>query len=65
MRCLCSSIAVFLCLFVLQDLESDDVGRAALFLLSPLARGITGTTLYVDNGLHAMGQALDSKSLSP
>ncbi|XP_026191905.1 enoyl-[acyl-carrier-protein] reductase [NADH] 2, chloroplastic [Cyclospora cayetanensis] len=48
-----------------RDLDSDDVGRAALFLLSPLARGVTGTTLYVDNGLHAMGQALDSKALTP
>lgn len=48
-----------------RDLDSDDVGRAALFLLSPLARAITGETLYVDNGLHAMGQAVDSKSLAP
>ncbi|CDJ42500.1 enoyl-acyl carrier reductase [Eimeria tenella] len=48
-----------------KELESDDVGRAALFLLSPLARAVTGATLYVDNGLHAMGQALDSKSLTP
>ncbi|KAL8453028.1 hypothetical protein Emed_001084 [Eimeria media] len=47
-----------------RDLESDDVGRAALFLLSPLARAVTGETLYVDNGLHAMGQASDSKALS-
>ncbi|CDJ50922.1 enoyl-acyl carrier reductase, putative [Eimeria brunetti] len=48
-----------------QDLESDDVGRAALFLLSPLARAISGETLYVDNGLHAMGQAVDSQALAP
>ncbi|CDJ60728.1 enoyl-acyl carrier reductase, putative [Eimeria maxima] len=48
-----------------QDLEADDVGRAALFLLSPLSRGVSGVTLYVDNGLHAMGQAVDSKSLMP
>jgi len=46
-----------------QDLYSDDVGNAALFLNSPLGRTVTGVTLYVDNGLHAMGMALDSKSV--
>lgn len=45
-----------------QDLYNDDVGNSALFLTSPLSRTITGTTLYVDNGLHAMGMALDSQS---
>merc|ERR1712106_300524 len=44
-----------------QDLYSDDVGNSALFLLSPLARSVTGTTLYVDNGLNTMGLAVDSK----
>lgn len=42
---------------------SDDVGATAAFLLSPLARAITGVTLYVDNGLAAMGMALDSVSM--
>jgi enoyl-[acyl-carrier protein] reductase I len=46
-----------------QDLYSDDVGNASLFLNSPMARTITGVTLYVDNGLHAMGMALDSVSM--
>jgi len=46
-----------------QDLYNDDVGNAALFLLSPMARTITGVTLYVDNGLHAMGMSLDSPAL--
>jgi enoyl-[acyl-carrier protein] reductase I len=46
-----------------QDLYSDDVGSAALFLCSPMARSVTGVTLYVDNGLHAMGMALDSESM--
>jgi len=45
-----------------QDLYNDDVGNSALFLCSPLARTVTGVTLYVDNGLHAMGMAIDSKS---
>jgi enoyl-[acyl-carrier protein] reductase I len=46
-----------------QDLYNDDVGNASLFLLSPLARTVTGVTLYVDNGLHCMGMAVDSESL--
>lgn len=47
-----------------QDLYNDDVGNAALFLASPMARTVTGVTLYVDNGLHAMGMALDSNAMS-
>jgi enoyl-[acyl-carrier protein] reductase I len=47
-----------------QDLYSDDVGNSALFLCSPLARTITGVTLYVDNGLHVMGMATDSEALN-
>jgi enoyl-[acyl-carrier protein] reductase I len=35
--------------------EADDVGAAAAYLLSDDARNITGTTLYVDSGYHAMG----------
>jgi len=44
-------------------LSATDVGNAAAFLLSPLASTITGTTLYVDNGIHIMGIAMDSPSL--
>lgn len=46
-----------------QDLYSDDIGATAAFLLSPLARAITGTTMYVDNGLNVMGMALDARSM--
>ncbi len=46
-----------------KDLESEEVGAAALFLSSPAASAITGVTLYVDNGLHAMGIGVDSPSL--
>lgn len=46
-----------------QDLYSDDVGNSALFLCSPMSRSVTGVTLYVDNGLHAMGMALDSQAM--
>ena len=48
---------------LVKDLTAEEVGHSAVFLLSPLASAITGTTLYVDNGLHAMGLAVDSSSL--
>jgi enoyl-[acyl-carrier protein] reductase I len=35
--------------------SADDVGAAAAFLCSPLGAGITGSTIYVDKGYHAMG----------
>ena len=41
-----------------HKLEAEEVGMAAAFLSSPLATGITGTTLYVDKGYHAMGMAI-------
>jgi len=41
-----------------RDFEAGDVGHAAAFLVSPLAAGITGTVVYVDNGFHAMGMAV-------
>jgi len=47
-----------------KDLFADDIGASAFFLLSPLARAVTGVTLYVDNGMHAMGMAVDSKALN-
>jgi enoyl-[acyl-carrier protein] reductase I len=38
-----------------RHIEADDVGAAAAFLLSEDAQNVTGTTLYVDAGYHAMG----------
>jgi enoyl-[acyl-carrier protein] reductase I len=38
-----------------RHIEADDVGAAAAFILSDAARNVTGTTLYVDSGYHAMG----------
>ena len=35
--------------------SAADVAHVAAFLCSPLAVGITGTTVYVDKGYHAMG----------
>jgi len=42
-----------------EPLTAAEVGTAAAFLSSPLASGITGTTIYVDKGYHAMGMAVD------
>jgi enoyl-[acyl-carrier protein] reductase I len=38
-----------------RNIELGDVGGAALYLLSDLSAGVTGTTHYVDAGYHAMG----------
>jgi enoyl-[acyl-carrier protein] reductase I len=38
-----------------RHIDADDVGAAAAYLLSDAARNVTGTTLYVDAGYHAMG----------
>jgi enoyl-[acyl-carrier protein] reductase I len=43
-------------------LEGSEVGNTAAFLASPLASAITGTTVYVDRGYHAMGMAVDEGS---
>lgn len=40
-----------------EVLTAREVGRAAAFLCSPLASGITGTVVHVDKGYHAMGMA--------
>ena len=41
-----------------RRLEAEDVGFTAAFLASPLASAITGSVVYVDNGYHAMGMAV-------
>ncbi|HEV7366523.1 MAG TPA: enoyl-[acyl-carrier-protein] reductase [Gemmatimonadales bacterium] len=41
-----------------RPIEAGDVGSTAAFLCSPLARAITGSVVYVDNGYHAMGMAV-------
>jgi enoyl-[acyl-carrier protein] reductase I len=38
-----------------RHIEANDVGAAAGYLLSDDARNVTGTTLYVDSGYHAIG----------
>ncbi|MBS0620595.1 MAG: enoyl-[acyl-carrier-protein] reductase [Verrucomicrobia bacterium] len=48
-----------------KDLAAEEIGHTAAFLASPLASAITGVTLYVDNGMHAMGLAIDSPAFHP
>jgi len=44
-------------------LEAEEIAHTAAFLLSPLASAITGEVLFVDNGMHAMGLAVDSQAI--
>jgi enoyl-[acyl-carrier protein] reductase I len=41
-----------------ERLTAAEVGTTAAFLCSPLASGITGNTVYVDKGYHAMGMGV-------
>jgi len=43
--------------------SADDVGNAAAWLCSPLAAAVTGETLHVDMGYHAMGMIADETLL--
>ncbi len=45
----------------LQDpLAAEDVGNTAAFLCSEFGKGITGSVIHVDKGMHAMGMAVPS-----
>jgi enoyl-[acyl-carrier protein] reductase I len=48
-----------------QKLTAPHVAKTALFLLSEEAEGISASTIYVDNGLHAMGPFLEAKEAPP
>jgi enoyl-[acyl-carrier protein] reductase I len=37
-----------------RNIEAADVGAMALFLLSPLAKNVTGDIVFVDAGMHAL-----------
>ncbi|MEO7084073.1 MAG: enoyl-[acyl-carrier-protein] reductase [Gemmatimonadaceae bacterium] len=41
-----------------DKLTTEEVGTVAAFLCSPAASGVTGNTMYVDKGYHAMGMAV-------
>jgi len=47
-----------------DKLAASEVGDVAAFLSSPLASAITGNTVYVDKGYHAMGMAVPPESAS-
>jgi enoyl-[acyl-carrier protein] reductase I len=40
-----------------RNVSTEDVGNAAMFLCSDMARGVTGEILYVDNGFSTVGMA--------
>ncbi len=40
-----------------KNTEQEEVGDAALFLVSALSRGVTGEVIHVDGGFHVMGMA--------
>jgi len=48
-----------------EAIDASEVGSTAAFLCSPLASGITGTTVYVDKGYHAMGVAVEDSGPTP
>jgi len=41
-----------------RNVTHEEVGDLGLYLLSPLASGVTGETVYVDAGFHVMGMEL-------
>jgi enoyl-[acyl-carrier protein] reductase I len=45
-----------------RPIDAADVGSTAAFLSSPLGKAITGSVVYVDNGYHAMGMAVNPES---
>src|SRR5438552_10935510 len=46
-----------------ERLTAREVGTTAAFLASPVGSGITGTTVDVDKGYHAMGAAVNTGGL--
>lgn len=49
---------------IVKEMTAEEVAYVATFLLSPLASAVTAATVYVDNGLHAMGVAVDSQAMN-
>jgi len=43
-----------------HPIDATDVGGTAAFLSSSLGKAVTGSVVYVDNGYHAMGMAVDA-----
>jgi enoyl-[acyl-carrier protein] reductase I len=40
-----------------RNVTQEEIGNAAVFLLSSMSRGITGEVIHVDSGCHIMGSA--------
>jgi enoyl-[acyl-carrier protein] reductase I len=38
-----------------RNVEADEVGKTAVYLLSDLSSGVTGETIYVDCGFSTVG----------
>ena len=38
-----------------RNIDPDEVGKTAIYLLSDLSSGVTGETLYVDSGFNTVG----------
>ena len=48
-----------------KTVSIDEVGDAAVYLLSPLSRAVTGEVHHVDSGYHVVGmKAVDAPDLS-
>jgi enoyl-[acyl-carrier protein] reductase I len=48
-----------------RNVTQDEVGKAALFLLSDMASGVTGEILHVDAGYHVVGmKAVDAPDIN-
>ncbi len=48
-----------------RTVSIDEVGDSALYLLSPLSRGVTGEVHHVDSGYHVVGmKAVDAPDIS-
>ncbi len=48
-----------------RNTDLDDIGGAALFLLSDLGRGTTGEVMHVDSGYHVVGmKAVDAPDIA-
>ncbi|MFA5250741.1 MAG: enoyl-[acyl-carrier-protein] reductase [Parachlamydiales bacterium] len=46
-----------------KELAAEEIAAAGAFLVSPLSSAITGSVVFVDNGLNIMGLASDSPAL--
>jgi enoyl-[acyl-carrier protein] reductase I len=45
-----------------RNVSTDDVGKAAAFLCSDMASGVTGEILYVDNGFSTVGMSFAAEA---